>query len=82
MNKLKEGIEFIGICKNWYSILPYYVRDTLLQNRKPSESKKILVKLRNGLKFFARARGHDLGFMIEIFHRDIYKFPKRKCIRL
>lgn len=78
MNKLKEGIEFIRICKNWYSILPYYVRDNLLQNCKPSESKKILVKLRNGLKFFARARGNDLGIMIEIFHRDIYKFPKRK----
>jgi len=49
----REGIEFIKICKNWYSILPFYVRDTLLRNCKPSESKIVLVELCNGLKFFA-----------------------------
>lgn len=76
--KIKEYLKFIKICKNWYSILPFYLRDTFLRKCEPSESKIVLVKCRNGLKFFARSRGHDLGFIVHILHDDEYRFPKKR----
>jgi len=54
------------------------MRDNFLRKCEPSQSKKVLVKLRNGLKFLARTKGHDLGFIVQIFSYDEYRFPRRK----
>jgi FkbM family methyltransferase len=76
--KLGDGIQFMRICRNWYSVLPYYLIDTYIRNCKATESRKVVLKLNNGLKMVARCRGNDLGVIVDVIYRNVYNFPKKK----
>jgi FkbM family methyltransferase len=76
--RINRFLGSIGLIKNYFQFLYLKLSGTLFSTRQSSQM--LLVKLRNGLKYFVRPRTNDSGILLEFWLESPYT-PEGMMIR-